>query len=213
MAILDRKVQIFALMNASQLLGSSFTQFFPTSVKLDTYEWLASKSLVLDWHRHSVLIQPLACFLPRECWDKDLDQCLIFAKTRPPWILASIVCCINAWHAGLLNPYPNQFQYSNGILDRTGERFYHIVGWWWCAILGFIIAMSTFSIAGRYVSLFLMACEYSGKFLTFVKRGEYFSFWYVKRLQWLWSGYPILFRGLLRMFCFAVIIGVTNVFL
>lgn len=38
MAILDRKVQIFALMNASQLLGSSFTQFFPTSVKLDTYE-------------------------------------------------------------------------------------------------------------------------------------------------------------------------------
>jgi len=38
-----------------------------------------------------------------------------------------------------------------------------MAGWWWAVILGFIIALSTFSIAGRYVSLFLMACGYVGK--------------------------------------------------
>ncbi|KAJ3501242.1 hypothetical protein NLJ89_g9428 [Agrocybe chaxingu] len=58
----------------------------------------------------------------------------------PPWILSSIICCLNAWHA-----------------DKTGERFFHIAGWWWGVILGFVIALSTMSIAGRYVSLFLMA--------------------------------------------------------
>ncbi|KAF8228548.1 MFS general substrate transporter [Tricholoma matsutake] len=63
----------------------------------------------------------------------------------PPWIVASLVCCLNAWHA-----------------DKTGERFFHIAVWWWGVILGFIIALSTMSIAGRYVSLFLMACGYVG---------------------------------------------------
>lgn len=47
--------------------------------------------------------------------------------------------------------------------DRTGERFFHIAGWWWGVILGFIIALSTMSIAGRYVSMFLMACGYAGQ--------------------------------------------------
>ncbi|KAG6919226.1 hypothetical protein DXG01_008021 [Tephrocybe rancida] len=63
----------------------------------------------------------------------------------PPWILASIVCCLNAWHA-----------------DKTGERFFHIAGWWWGVIIGFIIGLSTMEIAGRYVALFLMACGYAG---------------------------------------------------
>ena len=44
------------------------------------------------------------------------------------------------------------------IVDKTGERFLHVAGWWWAVILGYIIALSTFSITGRYVSLFLMAC-------------------------------------------------------
>jgi len=69
----------------------------------------------------------------------------------PPWILASIICCLNALHA-----------------DKTGERFFHIAGWWWGVVLGFIIALSTFSIAGRYVSLFLMACGYVGFAMTLV---------------------------------------------
>ncbi|KAF8813955.1 MFS general substrate transporter [Phlegmacium glaucopus] len=69
----------------------------------------------------------------------------------PPWIVASIICCLNALHA-----------------DKAGERFFHIAGWWWGVILGFIIGLSTFSIAGRYVSLFLMACGYVGFAMTLV---------------------------------------------
>lgn len=63
----------------------------------------------------------------------------------PPWIYASIVCLLSAWHA-----------------DRTGERYFHIAGWWWGVILGYIIALSTMSTGGRYVSLFLMASGYAG---------------------------------------------------
>ncbi|KAF5365420.1 hypothetical protein D9758_010831 [Tetrapyrgos nigripes] len=69
----------------------------------------------------------------------------------PPWIFASIVCCVNAWHA-----------------DRTGERYFHIAGWWWGAIAGFIIGLCTMNTAGRYVSMFLMASGYGGFALTLV---------------------------------------------
>ncbi|KAL7277855.1 MFS general substrate transporter [Trametes coccinea BRFM310] len=69
----------------------------------------------------------------------------------PPWIVATIVCCISAWNA-----------------DRTGERFFHITVPWWGVIIGYIIGVSTFSVGGRYVSMFLMACGYSGFALTAV---------------------------------------------
>ncbi|KAG6813012.1 hypothetical protein H0H92_014750 [Tricholoma furcatifolium] len=80
-----------------------------------------------------------------------LTQTLGFSTTitlllaAPPWLYASIVCCLNAWHA-----------------DRTGERFFHIAGWWWGVILGYIIGLTTMKIPGRYVSLFLMASGYAG---------------------------------------------------
>ncbi|KAL0574876.1 hypothetical protein V5O48_007088 [Marasmius crinis-equi] len=69
----------------------------------------------------------------------------------PPWIVATILCCLNAWHA-----------------DRTGERFFHIAGWWWGVIVGFIIALSTMNTAARYVSMFFMACGYVGFSMTLV---------------------------------------------
>ncbi|KAG9086650.1 hypothetical protein FRC06_002995 [Ceratobasidium sp. 370] len=69
----------------------------------------------------------------------------------PPWIFAAIVCLLNARHA-----------------DKTGERFFHIAGWWWVVILAYIIALSTMNTAGRYVSMFLMACGYAGFALTLV---------------------------------------------
>jgi len=86
-----------------------------------------------------------------------LTQTLGFSTTislllaAPPWILASIICCINAWHA-----------------DKTGERFFHTTIWWWGVILGFIIALSTMSIPGRYVAMFLMACGFVGFAMTLV---------------------------------------------
>ncbi|KAH0583252.1 hypothetical protein H2248_011130 [Termitomyces sp. 'cryptogamus'] len=80
-----------------------------------------------------------------------LTQTLGFSTTMslllaaPPWVFASIACCLSAWHA-----------------DRTGERFFHIAGWWWGVIAGFIIGLSTMSIPARYVAMFLMASGYAG---------------------------------------------------
>ncbi|KAJ3549791.1 hypothetical protein NM688_g5141 [Phlebia brevispora] len=69
----------------------------------------------------------------------------------PPWILATILACINAWHA-----------------DRTGERFFHVAGPLWGSILGYIICLSTSSVGGRYVGMFLLASGYAGFALTLV---------------------------------------------
>ncbi|KAF8514246.1 major facilitator superfamily domain-containing protein [Hysterangium stoloniferum] len=69
----------------------------------------------------------------------------------PPWILAAIICMVNALHA-----------------DKTGERFLHITGWWWAVILGYIISLSTMAVGGRYFSMFLMASGYAGFALTMV---------------------------------------------
>jgi len=69
----------------------------------------------------------------------------------PPWILATIACCLNAWHA-----------------DRTGERYFHQSMWWWGVCIGFVISLSTQNTAARYVSLFLMACGYVGASMALV---------------------------------------------
>ncbi|KAI5119172.1 hypothetical protein M0805_008655 [Coniferiporia weirii] len=69
----------------------------------------------------------------------------------PPWIFATIVCCLNALHA-----------------DKTGERFFHITIHWWGVILAYIIGVSTFSVGGRYFAMFLMASGYAGFALTLV---------------------------------------------
>ncbi|KAJ7740223.1 MFS general substrate transporter [Mycena maculata] len=116
LAICDPLVLTFAVMNASQLLGLSFINFFPTLTS--TLGFSTTISLLL---------------------------------AAPPWLLASIVCCLLAWNA-----------------DRTGERYFHLAGTWWGVILGFIISLSTTSVGGRYVSMFLMACGYAGFSLTAV---------------------------------------------
>ncbi|KAH9941929.1 MFS general substrate transporter [Amylocystis lapponica] len=57
-----------------------------------------------------------------------------------PWVLSTIVCCLNSWHA-----------------DRTGERFFHQCVPWWGVLIGYIIGVSTMSVGARYVAMFLMA--------------------------------------------------------
>jgi len=69
----------------------------------------------------------------------------------PPWIWATVVCCLNALHA-----------------DKSGERFFHITAPWWGVMVGYIIGVSTFSIGGRYFAMFLMASGYAGFALTLV---------------------------------------------
>ncbi|KAF9565579.1 MFS general substrate transporter [Agrocybe pediades] len=69
----------------------------------------------------------------------------------PPWIVAALICVLNARHA-----------------DKTGERFWHVTFWWWMNILGYVIAQSTMSIGGRYVSLFFLAVGNVGFSMTLV---------------------------------------------
>ncbi|KAK7048470.1 MFS general substrate transporter [Favolaschia claudopus] len=69
----------------------------------------------------------------------------------PPWLLAGAICCLNAWHT-----------------DKTGERFFHITGWWWAVMVGFIISLCTMNTGARYFSMFLMALGYVGFAMTLV---------------------------------------------
>ncbi|KUI62793.1 hypothetical protein VP1G_09909 [Cytospora mali] len=65
--------------------------------------------------------------------------------SAPPWVFSCLVSIINAWHS-----------------DRTGEKFWHIMGPMAAGLVGFIISMSTLNTAGRYVALFLQASSYAG---------------------------------------------------
>ncbi|KAJ3982629.1 major facilitator superfamily domain-containing protein [Lentinula detonsa] len=85
----------------------------------------------------------------------------------PPWILSTITCCLNAWHAGLDFLYGSQLG-SDSIPDRTGGRFFHQSAWWWGVMIGFIISLSTNNNGARYFSMFLMACGYGGFAMTLV---------------------------------------------
>ena len=69
---------------------------------------------------------------------------------------------MNAWHAGAFLGKRRRTA-AEQIPDRTGERFFHIAGWWWGVIIAYIIALNTMSIGGRYVALFIMAAGNSGE--------------------------------------------------
>ncbi|PPQ66338.1 hypothetical protein CVT26_011169 [Gymnopilus dilepis] len=85
-------------------------------------------------------------FFPTLAQTLGFNTTITLLLAAPPWLVASVVCCLNALHA-----------------DKTGERFFHIAGWWWGVIIGFIISLSTDSVGARYVSLFFMACGYVGR--------------------------------------------------
>ncbi|KAF7364775.1 Tartrate transporter [Mycena venus] len=116
MALTDPLILTFAVMNAAQLLGLSFINFFPTLAT--TLGFNTTISLLL---------------------------------AAPPWLIASLVTCANAWHA-----------------DKTGERFFHVAGWWWAVMIGFIISLCTANVGARYFSMFLMAIGYAGFSMTAV---------------------------------------------
>ncbi|KAG2122964.1 major facilitator superfamily domain-containing protein [Suillus cothurnatus] len=88
-------------------------------------------------------------FFPTLTQTLGFSTTITFLMAAPPWIFASVCCVLNAWHA-----------------DRSGERFFHIAGWWWVVILGYIISLATMATGGRYFSLFLMTTGYCGFALT-----------------------------------------------
>ncbi|KAF9567672.1 MFS general substrate transporter [Agrocybe pediades] len=88
-------------------------------------------------------------FIPTLTATLGFSTTITLLMAAPPWILAAVLCVINSRHA-----------------DKTGERFFHLSGWWFMAITGYIIAISTMSTAGRYVSLFLLATGFLANALT-----------------------------------------------
>ncbi|KAG2122956.1 major facilitator superfamily domain-containing protein [Suillus cothurnatus] len=84
-------------------------------------------------------------FFPTLTQTLGFNTTVTFVMAAPPWIFASICCVLAAWHA-----------------DRSGERFFHIFGWSWVAIVGYIVSLSTMATGGRYFSLFLMTTGYAG---------------------------------------------------
>jgi len=66
--------------------------------------------------------------------------------TVPPYVLAVMTTFLNAWHA-----------------DRTGERYWHITGPLYFAVIAFIIAATTTTVGPRYFAMMLMpAGVYTG---------------------------------------------------
>ncbi|RDX53992.1 MFS general substrate transporter [Lentinus brumalis] len=62
-----------------------------------------------------------------------------------PYVFATFLSCLNAWHA-----------------DHTGERYFHIAGSYGLVFFGYVLAISTMSVPGRYIAMFLMTGGASG---------------------------------------------------
>ncbi|KAL5483141.1 hypothetical protein ACEPAI_8370 [Sanghuangporus weigelae] len=90
-------------------------------------------------------------FFPTLTATLGFDTTITLLLAAPPWIWTTVVCCLNSLHA-----------------DRTGERFWHLTLPWCGAIAGTIVALSTSSTTGRYISLFLMASGNAGFTLILV---------------------------------------------
>ena len=84
-ALSDIKVYLFALMCFAQLLGMSFQSFFPTYVLHFVFMSVS--------HTHIIFLDRLTSTL-------GYNTTISLLLAAPPWIFATVVCCINAWHAG-----------------------------------------------------------------------------------------------------------------
>ncbi|KAI0753065.1 MFS general substrate transporter [Daedaleopsis nitida] len=90
-------------------------------------------------------------FLPTISGTLGYGTTVTLLLTAPPALLAAAICILSAWHA-----------------DRTGERCLHLCVPWWGTIIAYVIGVSTMSVGGRYVAMFLMVNGYSGFALTLV---------------------------------------------
>jgi hypothetical protein len=66
-------------------------------------------------------------------------QIVSLLLTAPPYVLGVICAVTNAWHA-----------------DRSGERYFHVTIGLYIAVVAFIIAATTSTVAPRYLSMMLM---------------------------------------------------------
>ncbi|KAJ7680013.1 major facilitator superfamily domain-containing protein [Mycena rosella] len=107
----------------------------------DSLVWLFSLMLFSQHLGRSV-----GLFFPTVAKTLGFSTSITLLLTAPPWIVAAIIC----------------------VLNRTGERFFHISVWIWAMMVGFIISLCTMSVGPRYFSLFLMAIGDAGCAMTLV---------------------------------------------
>ncbi|KDR83789.1 hypothetical protein GALMADRAFT_55324 [Galerina marginata CBS 339.88] len=111
--------------------------------------WMAITDWKVWWLALALTSQVVA--LSFNAYFPTLSATLGFNRTvtlllcAPPFIFAALFAFVLSRHS-----------------DKTGERFYHIVGSLGAGVLGFVIAISTMNTAARYISLFLMAQSYAG---------------------------------------------------
>lgn len=82
-------------------------------------------------------------FFPSVVGGLGYDRNTTYLLTAPPFILCVICMLANGFHS-----------------DRTQERFYHIVGALLITLAANIIAVSTLSVAARYVAMMLLPASF-----------------------------------------------------
>ncbi|PAV20854.1 MFS general substrate transporter [Pyrrhoderma noxium] len=116
--------------------------------------WLAVSDWKVWWFSIALTSEVTAlsfnAFFPTLTATLGFSRTVTLVLAAPPWFVAAFVAFINARHS-----------------DKTGERFYHIIGPLAVGIVGFIIAISTMNLAARYISLFLMSLSYVGYIVMF----------------------------------------------
>jgi MFS family permease len=111
--------------------------------------WLAVTDWKVWWLAFALTAQVVAlsfnAYFPTLSATMGFNTTVTLLLCAPPFVFAAAMAFVLSRHS-----------------DKSGERFYHIVGSLGAGILGFVIAVSTMNTAARYISLFLMAQSYAG---------------------------------------------------
>ncbi|KAF9569060.1 MFS general substrate transporter [Agrocybe pediades] len=111
--------------------------------------WMALTDWKVWWLSFALTAQVVAlsfnAYFPTLSATMGFNRTVTLLLCAPPFIFTAIFAFVLSRHS-----------------DKTGERFYHIVGSLGAGVLGFVIAISTMNTAARYISLFLMAQSYAG---------------------------------------------------
>lgn len=136
MAVKDYKIYVMMLTFTAYVVGKS------NRFSLGSY-------FIRRANHHELPGLSFNAFFPTLTGTLGFEYVPTLLMSAPPWVFSCIVSVIVSWHS-----------------DRTGEKFWHIVGPVLVGVVGFIISMSTLNVAARYIALFLQASSYAG-FIVF----------------------------------------------
>ncbi|KAJ7584618.1 MFS general substrate transporter [Mycena floridula] len=84
-------------------------------------------------------------YLPTITQTLGFSTTITLLLTFPPWFIGTLFALANSWHS-----------------DRTGDKFWHIAVSYGLALLGYIVALTAETVAGKYIALFGMTMGFSG---------------------------------------------------